>query len=118
VLTEIYTYLVIICIYKQLGIIMQKCNSLEEVRTEIDKLDTQLVDLISQRSHLIRQAAAFKDSVAEVKAEDRIAFILGRVRHHAIQKGVSPNMISELFKIMIDEMVETEIAEMRNKSTF
>jgi len=97
---------------------MQKCNSLEEVRREIDKLDTQLVDLISERSHLIRQAAAFKNSIEEVKAEDRIEFILGRVRHHAIEKGVSPNMISELFTIMIDEMVETEIAEFRNTSSF
>ena len=97
---------------------MQKCNSLEDVRTEIDKLDTHLVDLISKRSHLIRQAASFKNSVDEVKAEDRIEFILQRARHHAIEKSVSPNMISELFVIMIDEMVETEIAEFRNTSTF
>jgi len=97
---------------------MKKCNTLEEVRTEIDALDTKLVDLISERSHLIRQAAGFKQSVEEVKAQDRIDFILQRVRHHAIEKGVSPNMISELFEIMIDEMVETEIAEFRNASTF
>ncbi len=97
---------------------MKKCNTLEEVRSEIDLLDTKLVNLISERSHLIRQAAAFKDSVEEVKADDRIEFILQRVRHHAIKKGVSPNMISELFVIMIDEMVETEIAEFRNSSTF
>ena len=97
---------------------MKKCNTLEEVRNEIDELDTRLVDLISERSHLIRQAAGFKQSVEEVKAQDRIDFILQRVRHHAIEKGVSPNMISELFEIMIDEMVETEIAEFRNASTF
>jgi len=97
---------------------MQKCNSLEEVRIEIDKLDTKLVDLISERSHLIRQAAGFKNSVEEVKAEDRIEFILQSVRHHAIEKGVSPNMISELFAIMINEMVETEIAEFRNTGSF
>ena len=97
---------------------MQKCNSLEEVRNAIDILDTKLIDLISERSHLIRQAAAFKQSVEEVKAQDRIDFILQRVRHHAIEKGVSPNMISELFEIMINEMVETEIAEFRNDGKF
>ncbi len=97
---------------------IKKCNTLEEVRTEIDALDTKLVDLISQRSHLIRQAAAFKNSIDEVKAQERIDFILQRVRHHAIEKGVSPNMISELFVIMIDEMVETEIAELRNAGNF
>jgi len=97
---------------------MQKCNSLKEVREEIDLLDNKLVDLISQRSHLIRQAASFKNSVDEVKAKDRIEFIKQKVRHKAIELSVSPNMISELFTIMIDEMVETEIAEFRNDSTF
>ena len=97
---------------------MKRCNSLEEVRTEIDTLDDKLVELISQRSHLIRQAAAFKNSVDEVKAEDIIEFIKQKVRHKAIELDVSPNMISELFTIMIDEMVETEIAEFRNTDTF
>ena len=97
---------------------LKKCNSLGEVRDEIDKLDDKLVELISERSHLIRQAAAFKNSVDEVKAEDRIEFILQKVRHAAISAGVSPNMISELFTIMINEMVETEISEFRNTQTF
>ncbi len=97
---------------------MKKCNSLQEVRDEIDKIDTLLVDLISQRSHLIRQAAAFKNSVDEVKAEDRIDDIMQRVRKRAIELNINPNMISELFTIMIDEMVETEISEFRNDGKF
>ena len=97
---------------------MSQCTTLKEVRSKIDILDTELVKLISKRSHLIREAASFKNSVEEVKAEDRIEFILERVRHQAIELGVSPNMISELFTIMIDEMVETEISEFRNTQTF
>lgn len=97
---------------------MKQCNSLEEVRKEIDVLDDKLVELISNRSHLIRQAAAFKESVDEVKAEDRIDFIMQKVRHKAIELDVSPNMISDLFKIMINEMVETEISEFRNRNKF
>jgi isochorismate pyruvate lyase len=97
---------------------MKKCSSLEEVREEIDKIDYKLVELISERSHLIRQAAGFKNSIDEVKEKDRIDFILQRARHHAIELGISPNTISDLFTIMIDEMVETEIAEFRNKEAF
>ena len=97
---------------------MKKCNTLQEVREEIDKIDTLLVDLISQRSHLVRQAAAFKNSVDEVKAEDRIDDIMQRVRKRAIELNINPNMISELFTIMINEMVETEISEFRNAGKF
>jgi isochorismate pyruvate lyase len=97
---------------------MKKCNTLQEVRDEIDKIDTKLVDLISERSHLIRQAAAFKNSVDEVKAEDRIDNIMQRVRKRAIELNINPNMISDLFTIMINEMVETEISEFRNDGKF
>ncbi len=97
---------------------MKKCSTLQEVRDEIDKIDTKLVDLISERSHLIRQAAAFKNSVDEVKAEDRIDDIMQRVRKRAIELNINPNMISDLFTIMINEMVETEISEFRNDGKF
>jgi len=97
---------------------MKKCTSLKEVREEIDLIDTQLVDLISERSHLVRQAVAFKNSVEEIKAADRLEYILQKSRHQAISLGINPNMISELFKIMIDEMVEMEISEFRNADVF
>lgn len=97
---------------------MKQCNSLQEVREEIDILDDKLVELISQRSHLIRQAASFKNSVEEVRAEERIEYVMQKVRKKAIALDVSPNLISELFKIMIDEMVETEISEFRNSDNF
>ena len=86
---------------------MKKCNSLEEVRTEIDKIDDD-----------IHQAASFKNSVDEVKAEDRVEFIKQKVRSKAIELDVSPNMISELFTKMIDEMVEDEISQFRNTTGF
>jgi isochorismate pyruvate lyase len=97
---------------------MKKCNSLEEVRSEIDKIDQQLVELIAKRNDYIKQAAGFKESVEEVKAQDRIDFIMQSVRKKAIELNVNPNMIEDLFKRMIDEMVETEISEFRNGGNF
>ena len=97
---------------------MKKCNSLKEVRSEIDVIDDKIIELIAHRSHLIRQAASFKNSVDDVKAEDRIDFIMQKIRKKAIELDVSANLISSLFKIMIDDMVETEIAEFRNAHAF
>jgi isochorismate pyruvate lyase len=96
---------------------MKQCNSLEEVRKEIDILDTLIVDLISQRSHYVKQAANFKNSIEEVKAQERIEHIMQKVRQRAIKLNINPNMISELFEIMINEMVETEISEFRDKKS-
>jgi isochorismate pyruvate lyase len=97
---------------------MKKCSSLKEVRDNIDIIDDKLVELIAQRSHLVRQAASFKSSIDEVKAEDRIEHIMQKVRQKAIALEISPNMMSELFRTMINEMIETEISEFNNLGKF
>ncbi len=94
---------------------MKECNSLEEVRNEVDKLDDQIVELIAARNAYIHQAVKFKQSVEEVKAEERITKVMERVRHKALALGLSPNLITELYTKMIDAMVEMEISEFRDR---
>jgi isochorismate pyruvate lyase len=96
---------------------MKECNSLEEVRHEIDILDEKIVELIAERNAYIHQAVKFKQSVAEVKADARVKDVLERVRHKALALGLSPNLITDLYKMMINEMVESEIAEFRNRGS-
>jgi len=90
------------------------CNTLDEARIEIDKVDEEIVKLIAARNDYIKQIAHFKTSIEEVKAEDRIAEVISKVREQAIELELSPNLINDLFLRMIDGMVESEIAEFRN----
>lgn len=93
---------------------IENCSSLEEVRHYIDEIDTQLVELIAARNAYVKQAAQFKHSLDEIKAQDRLDYVMDRVRSKAMELGVSPNLLNRLYTIMIDEMVEAEIAEFRN----
>jgi len=97
---------------------IKECQSLEEVRVEIDSLDDKIVELIGARNNYIKQAAKFKNTTEEVKAPARIDEIIARVRHQALTMGMSANLLEEIYTIMINEMVETEIAEFRNSSVF
>ncbi len=97
---------------------MKQCNSLNELRKEVDAIDEQIVELIAKRNAYIKQAAKFKTSIEDVKSPERIEEVMQNARKKAIELGVNPNMIEDLFKIMIDEMVETEIAEFRNGGNF
>ena len=97
---------------------LKECKTLNEVRTEIDKLDDEIVALIGARNSFIKQAAKFKDTVDEVKNPERIGEIIAKVRHKALELGMSANLLEEIYTIMIDEMVESEIAEFRNSSVF
>jgi len=97
---------------------IKTCNSLEETRTEIDKLDGKIVELIAARNAYVKQLAHFKNSVEEIKAEDRITDVISRARAKAIELDLSPNLINELFIRMIDEMVDSEVAEFKNAKNF
>ena len=97
---------------------MTKCTTLEEAREKIDKVDEEIVKLIAQRNDYIKQIAHFKTSVDEIKAEERIEDVISRVREQAISLGLSPNLINELYVKMIDAMVESEVAEFNNATSF
>ncbi len=97
---------------------IKNCNSLEEVRTEIDVVDAEILHLIAKRKEYVKQAAKFKHSVEEVKAEDRVADVVDHVRHLALTLGVNPNMVTDIYKQMIEDMVESEIAEFQNAKNF
>jgi isochorismate pyruvate lyase len=97
---------------------VKKCNSLEEAREEIDKIDDKIVELIAARNAYIKQIAHFKKSVEEVKAQDRIDDVINRMRARAIELDLSPNLINDLYIRMIDAMVDSEIAEFQNAKNF
>lgn len=94
---------------------MKECNTLEEVRTEIDKIDEKIVEAMAERNAYIHQAVKFKQSVEEVKGQDRVDEVIQHVRKKALELGMSPNMVTDLYTRMIDEMVEFEIAEFRDR---
>ncbi len=97
---------------------MKECHSLDEVRKEIDKIDEEIVKLISLRSKYVKQAAKFKESVEEIKSNERIDDVLNHVRHLAATLGISPNLVADIFKILIDKMVEMEIEEFKNGGAY
>ncbi len=97
---------------------MKACQTLEEVRNEVDAIDAQIVELMALRNNYVKQAAHFKQSVDEIKAPDRMEYVLERVRHKALTLGLNPHMVAQIYEIMIYEMVEAEIAQFRNIKGF
>ena len=97
---------------------IKTCNTLDEARDEIDKVDEEIVKLIARRNNYIKQIAHFKTSIDEIKAEERISDVISNVREQAISLDLSPNLINDLYVRMIDEMVESEISEFKNAQRY
>ncbi|WP_067821238.1 chorismate mutase [Nocardia inohanensis] len=82
--------------------------SLEEVRGEIDAIDARIVELLGARQQLVFRAATFKRDPDEVRAPDRRARMMVRLRELALQHGVEPELIERVYTTMIDGFIEIE----------
>lgn len=87
------------------------CNSLEEVRENIDRIDDEIIKLIAERGTYVVQASAFKKDEEGVKDTGRVERVIEKVREKAIEYGASPEMIEALYREMISRFINMELSE-------
>lgn len=91
------------------------CKCLDDVRSNIDRIDDEIVKLIAERTGYVKQAAKFKKSGNDVKAPARVEAVIEMVRGKAQKYGADPNMVEALYREMIGRFVDMEISEFSNK---
>ena len=84
------------------------CKTMEEVRTEIDRIDAALVDLIGERFSFVDRAWQFKKSPAEARVPWRIQQVIDRVKKRATEKGLPPELVEALWRQMIGWFIQYE----------
>lgn len=84
---------------------MIECGSIQEVRSHIDRLDSQIVPLLCERSFYVGQAAKFKAEKKDVVVPTRIEEIILRVRHLAMENGGDPDVVERIYRAMIDAFI-------------
>lgn len=87
------------------------CNSLEEVRVEIDRLDRQIVTLLAERGDYVKQAARFKKTSADVKAPARVEQVIAKVRALSAEMSANPEVTEQVYRAMITAFIEAETQE-------
>lgn len=88
------------------------CRTLGEVRTNIDRIDDQILRLMAERSRYVAQAGRFKTSAANVRDDVRIRQILTRIREKAKQAGVNPDIAEATFRAMVEGFTAEEARQM------
>jgi isochorismate pyruvate lyase len=87
------------------------CDSLDQVRAQIDRLDCEIVALLAERGDYVRQAARFKKTSADVAAPARVEQVIGKVRGLAGEKGADPVVVERVYRAMIAAFIEAEQKE-------
>ncbi len=92
---------------------MIECKDMNEVRENIDRIDSEIVKLISLRSRFVSQAAGFKKTKEDVKAPKRVEEVIARVRTLADFEGIDPDIVENVYRTMISCFINYEMKELR-----
>ncbi len=87
------------------------CQTLGEVRDNIDRLDRQIVAAMAERGKYVAEAGRFKKNPAAVSAPARVEAIVARVRGMAEQNGLAPDVAEKSYRAMIAAFEDYERAE-------
>ena len=81
-----------------------ECADMNEVRSEIDRIDKELVDLIAARFGYVERAWQLKTDPSEALVPWRIQQVIDRVKARAVEKGL-PNEMSDLVEALWRQMI-------------
>jgi isochorismate pyruvate lyase len=90
-----------------------ECQSLDEVRANINRIDQEMVRLLAERGGYVRQAARFKLTTDDVRAPARVEQVIGRVRALAAEAGASPDLVERVYRTLIAAYIDEELEEHR-----
>jgi isochorismate pyruvate lyase len=93
----------------------QKCQTMEEVRTEIDRIDQALVDLICERFAYVDRAWQLKNSPADARVPWRIQQVIDKVKARAAQNDLPPELVEALWRQMIGWFIQYEEEKLRRQ---
>ena len=94
----------------------QDCTDLSHVRTEIDRLDKALVDLIGERFGYVERAWQIKLGLKqEANVPWRNQQVIDKVRAKASEKGVPPDLCEALWRQMIGWFIQYEEEKLREE---
>ena len=90
---------------------MIECNSIDEVRNNINNIDEQIVKLIALRGEFVKQAAKFKKDSDDVKAPTRVEEVINKVKDLAKSTGANEEVVENIYRTMINSFIKAEMKE-------
>ncbi len=87
----------------------EQCSTMAEVRAGVDELDRRIVALIARRFGYMDAAARIKPAREAVRDEWRKADVLAKVAAQAMDCGVDPALIKQLYEDLIEGSIAHEM---------
>lgn len=87
----------------------QACETIDEVRAAIDAIDAQIVAAIGRRFQYVQAVTRFKQTREDVHAVERYNAVLSTRREWAVDNGLNPDVIEEMYRNLIGHFINHEL---------
>jgi len=92
------------------------CNSMDELRHQIDKLDVKIIELLANRSEFIDRATELKKSNGmPARIPERIESVVSNARNAAEELDLDANLVEKIWRILIDWSIQREAEIIREE---
>jgi isochorismate pyruvate lyase len=93
-----------------------ECNSLSEIRSQIDQLDRQIIALLGQRFEYVKEVVKYKSNSSEIIAQERFNEVISSRRQLALENNLSPDTIEKVYRILLEYFIEEEYHLLRKNN--
>ncbi len=90
---------------------------LEDIRREIDSLDTEIISLFARRAVLVSRAGALKKDEEGVRDPARVEQVIKKIRASAVDSGLDPDIGEKIYRTAIACFIGSELKGFRQKET-
>ena len=87
--------------------------TIEDVRASIDELDGRIVKALAERRAYALEAARLKRPAEDPRVPVREEQVVANVRAHARDAGIEPDLVEDLYRHLMDELVRLQRAARR-----
>ncbi len=92
------------------------CNSMDELRHQIDKLDVKIIELLANRSEFIDRATELKKSNGmPARIPERIESVVSNARNAAEKLDLDADLVEKIWRILIDWSIQREAEIIREE---
>lgn len=82
---------------------------MQDIRAEIDRIDQEVIQLLSERFAYVQAASQFKTSATAVRAPERFNAMLEQRRAWARAAGLDPDVIAGVYRDLVNYFIEEEM---------
>jgi len=86
-----------------------ECKSKEEIRTQIDSIDKEIISLFGLRFQYVSEIVKYKTDIESVVAQDRKDHVIKQRGEWAEKHGLDKDTFEQIYRFLVDHNIGKEL---------